>query len=172
MKKINKKGFTLVELLAVVVILGVLGAIATTVTSRVIKNTRVSAFFESVKSIYNAAELACSQSVNGEINADDIVSYVKGNNIMTINNGVVTTGTGNIYISVNNQKSINIAYYPDGNIDLWQGTELEQKNNESPKNFRSRLVAKYGLPNIKSINTTDNGGLDTGISVVLPFECK
>ena len=49
MKKINKKGFTLVELLAVIVILGVLLLIAVPSVNNIINNSRKKAFLSQVK---------------------------------------------------------------------------------------------------------------------------
>lgn len=49
MKKINKKGFTLVELLAVIVILGVLLLIAVPSVNNIITNSRKKAFLSQVK---------------------------------------------------------------------------------------------------------------------------
>ena len=55
MKRLNKKGFTLVELLAVIVVLAVLVLIATTAVVPRMNRARKEAFKTEVSTIYNAA---------------------------------------------------------------------------------------------------------------------
>ena len=54
----NEKGLTLVELLAVIVILGIIAAIAVPAIGNIIDNTRKDAHIANAESIYNAARLA------------------------------------------------------------------------------------------------------------------
>ena len=55
--KLNKKGFTLVELLAVIVILAVIMLVAVTAVGPAITNSKKSAFFSSVAAVEDAATL-------------------------------------------------------------------------------------------------------------------
>ena len=55
MKKINSKGFTLVELLAVIVIMGILMMVAIPSVTRTIENSRKDTFVDIAKSYANAA---------------------------------------------------------------------------------------------------------------------
>ena len=55
MKKINSKGFTLVELLAVIVIMGILMMVAIPAVTRTIENSRKDTFIDIAKSYANAA---------------------------------------------------------------------------------------------------------------------
>lgn len=93
MKKLNKKGFTLVELLAVIVILGVIMLIAIPSVGTIIKNSRENSFVSSGKMYISTAQ-----------------NYVAGENL----------GNGNYCISVNtltegkvDKSPIN----PDNNIE-------------------------------------------------------
>ena len=56
MKK-NSKGFTLVELLAVIVVLAVIMVIATTQINGVIKKNRVDSFLSTYKIVLNSAKI-------------------------------------------------------------------------------------------------------------------
>ena len=55
----SKKGFTLVELLAVIVILAVIMVIATTQINNIIKKSRGEAFYESVQSVRKSVQTKC-----------------------------------------------------------------------------------------------------------------
>jgi len=59
----NKKGFTLVELLAVIIILGVIGLIATVTVNNVLKENRESLYNEQIKLIEDKAKLWAAEHV-------------------------------------------------------------------------------------------------------------
>ena len=84
MKKINSKGFTLVELLAVIVIMGILMMVAIPAVTRTIENSRKDTFIDIAKSYANAATtlwtadgLSCGaeNTVSSAVDAGDY--YIK-----------------------------------------------------------------------------------------------
>ena len=66
MKKLNKKGFTLVELLAVVVILGILMLVAIPAIQKAIQNSKKGTFADSAKEVVNAVKNAYAADELGE----------------------------------------------------------------------------------------------------------
>ena len=67
MKRLNKKGFTLVELLAVIVILAIILLIAVPSIMGVVDGAKKDAYASSVMSIINAAELKIGLDVEGTL---------------------------------------------------------------------------------------------------------
>lgn len=75
MKK-NSKGFTLVELLAVIVVLAVIMVIATTQISAVMKKSTVNSFKDSVDMVVKQAKIAYAQDTTVDTDAvKSIVDY-------------------------------------------------------------------------------------------------
>ena len=67
----NQKGLTLVELLAVIVILGIIAAIAVPAVANIIENSRKDAHVANAESLYNAARLAVvSENLNAETGSE------------------------------------------------------------------------------------------------------
>ncbi len=117
MKKINSKGFTLVELLAVIVIMGILMMVAIPSVSRTIENSRKDTFVDIAKSYANAVKtlwtadgLTCGTSNTVSSAVDDGNYYVqidtsKANNypVLVDQGGKSSWGNRNVkgYVRVN-----------------------------------------------------------------------
>lgn len=66
----NEKGLTLVELLAVIVILGIIAAIAVPAIGNIIENSRYNAVKADALNVLNAAQLYYTENPKGEIATD------------------------------------------------------------------------------------------------------
>ncbi len=100
----KKKGFTLVELLAVVIILGIISIIIYPVLNKVLKDNRKKAFEASLDSVVRAAELYKADNNNnldiidyddGTIDISNLGKWKTG----TISDGVDTDGLTKIYLA-------------------------------------------------------------------------
>lgn len=78
MKKLNKKGFTLVELLAVIVILGVIMLIAIPSVGTIIKNSRENSFISSGKMYISTAQNLIAGEISSTENYCISVSTLNG----------------------------------------------------------------------------------------------
>lgn len=77
----NEKGLTLVELLAVIVILGIIAAIAVPSIGKIIDNTRDKAILADASNILSAAKLAViegSCTSDTECEKEDLEDFVEG----------------------------------------------------------------------------------------------
>ncbi|GAF64082.1 type II secretory pathway, pseudopilin PulG [Bacillus sp. TS-2] len=80
----NERGLTLVELLAVVVILGIIAAIAVPSIGMIIENSKKDAAVSNAQQILNAAQLykAGSNSSESELKHDQLKEYLEGDGII------------------------------------------------------------------------------------------
>src|SRR5574344_2057842 len=85
----KKKGFTLVEILAVVIILGIISVIVYPVLNKVLKDNRKRAFEASLNAVVRAAELYKTDNNN----TLGIIDYDDGSTIDISNLGKWKAGT-------------------------------------------------------------------------------
>ena len=104
----NKKGFTLVELLAVIVILGVLLLIAVPSVTTIINNSKEKSFLSAAKLAVESVETAASmETLEGSITA----CYVPLNKIALERGSFGTNAYG--YVSVETDGDATITYSND-----------------------------------------------------------
>jgi type IV pilus assembly protein PilA len=101
-KKLNKKGFTLIELIVVIAILGILAAIAVPAYSKYKENASKAALAASAKVAYDAAMVSDATTTGGDAAWKDFVDDANEPSNVTLSptNGAgdanfkVTVGTG------------------------------------------------------------------------------
>lgn len=148
MKKLNNKGFTLVEILAVIVILGVLTAITIpTVTTIIEKNTQDN-IKNLEKTIISAAKMYISDN-RYEIKLDSNTTCsntITERNIKSINANQITESKIPI-------QTLITTGYIKGTI-----THPETKKNMNPEEDKSYIVIKYdcNTKDYKYGNSKDN----------------
>ena len=142
MRKLTKKGFTLVELLVVVVILAIVAAIAMRSITGIIKNNRIDSFASSVNAAIEAAELTCIQE-SGALTDENIDKYLKENDVS------VTVSGSNLIVSANENGE-------------FAGLSFKDVNARSSK-------FKAGITNATS-NDTNNTA--TTVKVSVPYVCS
>lgn len=152
MKEKNKKAFTLVELLAVIVILGILLTLAIPYVQKFVEKSEKKSFYTSVSNIVNKIKL------DNLIEEKDYCMYNykddKDNQTKIINSMFVLAHkeNGNIVYSVyakNKQESVDIDAYDFKETNIDKPNEWVKKY----ENSYSKLILELANPNMD-----DNGG--------------
>ncbi|BAQ11586.1 prepilin-type N-terminal cleavage/methylation domain-containing protein [Bacillus sp. OxB-1] len=89
----NEKGLTLVELLAVIVILGIIAAIAVPSIGNIIQNTREKAFIADAQNALSAANLYFTEknpADNDEVELQDLIDEGFFNDVGSLETATVT----------------------------------------------------------------------------------
>ncbi len=123
----NQKGLTLVELLAVIVILGIIAAIAVPSIGNIIEKSRADAIKAEAVQTINAAKLyVAAKGVPTDNNMDstDLADYLDTNS-NTLTNVVVTSTNNDLTISATGSK---------GNVSItFTNASIQQINNAESK---------------------------------------
>ena len=119
----NKKGITLVELLAVLVILGIIAAIAVPTVSNLIENTRARADVESANSLVQAARLYSLENPEAEhVQLDELGAYLSNPVVIT---GEATNATMRFTFTSAGSGSVDGLEIRDGD-DNWNAYDDEK----------------------------------------------
>lgn len=141
MKKINKKGFTLVELLAVIVILGVLLLIAVPSVTNIINNSKKKAFVSAAKLMIENVESAASIEITTE-GAFSKGCYININSI-ELERG--NKGTGYVIVDANGKGKI---YYNENNYYV-SGLKISELSTSKITNAYSKAPSVVDGSTIK-----------------------
>lgn len=131
----NRKGFTLVELLAVIVIIALLGLVVSTSVVKIINNSRQDMYENQILSIKNAAEVWGGENINLLPNEGECIYMTLGylKNYGLIDDNVLDSRTNDkinddlkikITNNINNNYKSNIKYEVDV-IDITDCTLVE-----------------------------------------------
>ena len=151
MKKTNKKGFTLVELLAVIVILGVLLMIAVPAIQNVIKKSRKNSFESAAKlAIENVETIASTEKVSATISECyvPITEYKYTVNSKTERGSFGENAIG--YIKVNSEGKGTI--YLKNDDYLVNGNTLDAVSAVSVTNENKNTITEATMKNTISSN--------------------
>ena len=128
----NKKGFSLIELLAVIVIIGIIALITFPIVDDIISNSEKKAFKASVDELVNLTEMDYN-----EFGRTGVVVYILNNKKLTCNlctnnikyNGEIEDGTGTITLEHGKLTDIVIPnkYYK---ADLNENNKIEVNDKE------------------------------------------
>mgnify|MGYP004532362183 CR=1 FL=1 len=113
MKKLNKKGFTLVELLAVIAILAILMLLVTPNILRLFTEGRKNSFATQVQSVWKAAE---TKYISDALTSDSPGPYCyAGEKLNSDSDNKWATASGNATLNISDNKSL--AYYVEFDAD-------------------------------------------------------
>ena len=161
MKK-NNKGFTLVELLAVIVILGLLMAIAIPSVTKYITQSRKKTLMSTMDSYVTAVTTAVNDNEFGALSTQDIIYYIpvsdeENNSCVSLEKGG-TDPFGNwveAYVAVNYDASkYSYDYYFTFYDDAGYGMELTSIDNLKES---GNLITNPSPVNASNITTQTNG---------------
>ena len=155
MDNIKKNAFTLIELLAVILILGIIALIAIPVVNELLKESKAGAFNTTVTTLANKAEEICQlETIKGE-NKTNLYTIVKNkvDHPLEIKGSLPREG----YILVNNNCEVAYTFYDDNNV-------VSKTFNEKKSNFYNKdNIHAYGLEwksNITNMDDTYTRTLD------------
>jgi len=110
-KRLNQRGFTLIELIVVIAILGILAAIAIPAYSSYKNNAAIAADAATCKVIYDAGLM--DAATDGTADADDIADLLEGGVMPTPKQSGIAAFTVTIADGVVTKVAAGTAQYPD-----------------------------------------------------------
>ena len=162
----NQKGLTLVELLAVIVILGIIAAIAVPAIGNIIENSRKDAQIANAEAMYDAARLA----VVGENTSDDTTFHI------VVDGAAAEESNTNVEYSLTERGYIDETFvednphgakyheayvnYKDGEYEIHLSTRNDDDNGEGEVIFNSSTENEEIT--IRDIRSTGRSGFDNG----------
>src|SRR5574344_301328 len=163
----NKKGFTLVELLAVIVILGVIALIVTPIVTGVIKKSKDSAAIDSSYQYEEAAELYVSEATGNNKN----LIY---SNMVRVLDVTGTTASGG-YIKANKDGDIAYGLILDDRCVVKSFSEQSASISEDKSLCSSTVIPPTSCFNYKTLTSSDlstyNNLLSVGDIVITGYSC-
>ncbi len=162
MKRQNKKGFTIVELVIVIAVIAILAAVLIPTFSSVIKKAKISADTQVVRNLNTA--LATDSIVNGkpETMSEALeIAAEAGYDVAKIN--ASAAGNAIVWDSANNV----FCYINDGNKQYIPNTQIVSADNHqlwviSNKDVSTTYSTYYNGPAVDTLAAKDGLGLDTG----------
>ncbi len=148
--KLNKKGFTLVELLAVIVVLAIIMVIATTQITGVIKKNTVDSFSSSLDVVAKAAKTIYLQ-FGDSITAEDIkanVDYDPNQYEITLEGEKDSQKVCITSVADGKFSDMDVTYFPDGDWSKDERTEISSTDSageikkEENNNFNQTTACK------------------------------
>src|SRR5574344_461625 len=163
----NKKGFTLVELLAVIVILGVIALIVTPIVTGVIKKSKDSAAINSSYQYEEAAELYVSEATGNNKN----LIY---SNMVRVLDVTGTTASGG-YIKANKDGEIAYGLILDGRCVVKSFSEQSASISEDKSLCSSTVIPPTSCFEYETLTASDlstyNNLLSVGDIVITGYSC-
>lgn len=133
MKKINSKGFTLVELLAVIVIMGILMMVAIPSVSRTIENSRKDTFVDIAKSYANAVKTLWT--------ADGLSCSIPNEDTSVVSSAV---DDGNYYVQIDTANANNYPVLVDqGGKSSWGNRNVKGYVRVNISTSGERRITKF-----------------------------
>lgn len=137
----NKKGFTLVELLAVIVVLAVVMVIATTAIGPILTKTRKGALgseglalIDAAKMAYQAEQMASSDRIKSTESACFSLKWLKANGYYESKKDIDGIYNGSVLITyVSASKSYTYTFWISNEEYIFDNVTLEAYNNYDPR---------------------------------------
>ncbi|MBQ4049842.1 MAG: type II secretion system protein [Clostridia bacterium] len=176
MKKNNKKGFTIVELVVVIAVIGILAAVLIPTFSNIIEKANISADTQLCRNMNTA--LSTAKADGREFNnMEDVLFTINEAGYIIEHLNPTTEGYYYAWDSENDQivflnKKLNVHYPTDANIDPAKCWITVKSNNEADKVVNLRKFNLYLEPEFKdalSLNelVSVDAGANTGVDLII-----